>query len=70
MKTERQTRSRDAEGTQRSFSWAVRSTDIPFMGTEHQANGAAGCACVGTDCGCAISNLDTSRVSAARDPRP
>ena len=70
MKTERQTRSRDAEGTQRSFSWAVRSTDIPFMETEQEASGASGCNCVGTDCGCGISKLDTARISAAPDARP
>lgn len=70
MKTERQTRSRDTQGTERGFNWSVRCTDIPFMGPEHQAIGADGCDCVGTDCGCAISKLNAARDRAPRDEQP
>lgn len=70
MKTAHQTRARDAQVPQRTFTWAVRSTDIPFMAPERQKLGADGCACVGTDCGCSISKIDAVRARATRSERP
>jgi hypothetical protein len=66
MNTPSQPRSRVSQGAQRTFTWAVRSTDIPFMATDGEA-GADGCNCNCNDCGC--GNIRFDPVPERRTPQ-
>lgn len=71
MKTTLRTTFRTAPPTQRAFTWAVRSTDIPFMDAEHHDLGADGCVISNCDCGCGISRSDAPRSHrAGQDKQP
>ena len=57
MKTPRDNTPRPAAPAQRTFTWAVRTSDIAFMEDGPQAllDGCSGNLC--SDCGCAVSQL-------------
>lgn len=70
MKTPRQVTSRTAQAPQRTFTWELRSTDIPFMAVERLAPGADGCLGNCTDCGCSITKFAVPRSHTVQDERP
>ena len=70
MKTPRHAISRNAQGPQRSFTWELRSTDIPFMAVDRLAPGADGCLSNCNDCGCGIIGFDAPRARTAQGEQP